>query len=149
MLKNILPKQRKYFVYICITITMILFVICISYFILQRTSHISSLLPPSPDLKTYELSGKVTRIQTSCSDKMLNENEEIVPGPSHGLCDGGSFVYIDDQPIYVASGAVSRDKAFSVNIDSIRLGGYATAKYAESESGSKTLHCSQCSINVK
>ncbi|MNQ98233.1 hypothetical protein D3C85_1139150 [compost metagenome] len=113
-----------------------------------EVTHNSTLRqrPPAPDLPISRLAGKVTRIITSCSDKVLDVDGTIKPGAGHGLCDGGSFVYIDGQSIQTATGNVGIKDSFSISTKSIELGDEVTAYYAIGSRGEKTLHCSDCSI---
>ncbi len=101
----------------------------------------------TPDLQVQELSGKVTRTTSGVKDFMLNEDGEIVPGPSYGLTDGGSSICVDDVCIDASYGLGGETRS-SDNTEPIKLGDNVIVRYAVSEYG-KTLNCLRCSISKK
>jgi len=99
------------------------------------------------DLSTCRVkTGIVTRITPNCGTAVeLIDGKEVVDKVSSNLCDGGSFMKIDDLGVQTATGLVASG-FFEKDVSTIELGDKVTVKYVENKEGRATLNCDACGV---
>jgi len=99
-----------------------------------------------PPAATGTKTGIVTKIIPNCGAVVeLIDGKEVVDKESSGICDGGSFIRVDDLLIQTATGLVASGM-FDKSVAGIKLGDKVTAKYVEDKNGLATLNCANCGI---
>lgn len=92
------------------------------------------------------IQGEVSEVFEDCQRHRVLEDGEVVERPGIS-CDGGSYIIVDNEQIYTASGNVPSDQYFYADTSDIAPGDLLEARFIEGEY-SKTINCDSCGITV-
>jgi len=101
-----------------------------------------------PEGELRSLTGIVTEVMLDCQRHLvLNERGEVVDGPAI-MCDGGSFIVVNDVRIFTTSGYVPADMAFNKHPEGIKPGQRVSVIGLMIGPRTMTLNCDRCGVRI-
>ncbi len=121
-----------------IAILVLMLIVAVPIFLISKDK--TRIVPDG----AFKIDGRVTSLTPNCEKTTYLQNSEVVQAEGPALCDGGSFIKVDDTTLQYQTGL--SPTGFWYELEDIEIGDTVTAIYVFDENGIKVINCDDCGI---